>query len=205
VHENGKGLLAYSRGRPGKDRSCVTFSSSLDLNKKIQDLKNDFLLHNEIKMMLLVSITTNNMIRYVSMYPEVWFLDCTAGELGYANACLSIWLYIFVINNLVYFSLYTILSGTNQQKKELFVMAVRSASGDTLPGNLTIIPSAQKWVFHAIYQHAFPHLYSSEVCSRNRLVLTDEDTSQFKPFESLISTTHIFNLSKVMICTFHGI
>jgi hypothetical protein len=65
-------------------------------------------------------------------------------------------------------------------------MAVYSASGDTLPGNLTITPSAQKWVLHAIYQHAFPHLYSSEVCSGNRVVLTDEDTSQFKPFEGLI-------------------
>ncbi len=84
-------------------------------------------------------------------------------------------------------------------------MAVHSAIGDTLPGNLTIIPSAQKWVFHAIYQHVFSHLYSSEVCSRNRPVLTEEDTSQFKPFESLITTTNIFKLSKVMICTFHGI
>ncbi len=83
-------------------------------------------------------------------------------------------------------------------------MTVCSASGDTLPGNLTIIPSAQEWLFHAIYQH-FPHLYSPEVCSRNRVVLTDEDTSQFKPYESIISTTNIFNLSKVMICTFHGI
>jgi hypothetical protein len=78
-----------------------------------------------------------------------------------------------IIYNLVYFYLYIFSSGTNRQKKELFVMAVCSASGDTLPGNLTIIPSAQKWVFHAIYQHAFPHLYSSEVCLRNRLVLTD--------------------------------
>jgi hypothetical protein len=112
--------------------------------------------------------------------------------------------FIVVTYNLVHFYL-TFFSGTNQQKKELFMMAVHSGSGDTIPGNLTIIPSAQKWVFHAIYQHAFPHLYSSEVCSRNRLVLTDEDTSQFKPFESLISTTNIFKLSKVMICTFHMI
>jgi hypothetical protein len=77
-------------------------------------------------MMLRVSIATNNMIRYVSMYPEVWFLDCTAGEWGYANARSSIWLYTnwlpsyFVIYNLVYFSLYTFSSGTNGQKKELF-------------------------------------------------------------------------------------
>jgi hypothetical protein len=107
-----------------------------------------------------------------------------------------------VTYNLFYFGLYTFLSDTNQQKKELVVMAVCSAREDTLPGSLTIIPSAQKWVFHAIYQHAFPHLYSYEVCSQNRLVLTDEGTSQFKSFESLISTTNIFNLLKVMICTF---
>ncbi len=87
MNENGKGLLAYSRGRPGKDCNCVPFSSSLDLEVKVQDPRNDFLLHNKTKMMLLVSIATNNMIRYVSMYPEVWFLDRTAGEWVYANAC----------------------------------------------------------------------------------------------------------------------
>jgi hypothetical protein len=55
---------------------------------------------------------------------------------------------------------------TNWQKKQLFVMAVHTPSGTTLPENLTIIASEQKWVFHAIYQLAFPHLYSSDVCSR---------------------------------------
>ncbi len=58
----------------------MQFPSSLDLDKKIKDLRKDFLSHNETKMMLLVSIATNDMIRYVSMYPEVWFLDYTAGE-----------------------------------------------------------------------------------------------------------------------------
>jgi hypothetical protein len=66
-------------------RSCISAVA-------IQDLRNYFLLHNEMKTMLLVSITTNDMIRYVLMYPEVWLLDCTAGEWGYANACSSIWL-----------------------------------------------------------------------------------------------------------------
>jgi hypothetical protein len=59
--------------------------------------------------------------------------------------------FIFAFYNLVDTYLYTLFTGTNQQKKELFVMAVCTASGDKLPGNLTIIPSAQKWVFHAIY------------------------------------------------------
>ncbi len=161
--------------------------------------------------MLLVLIATNDKIRYVSMYPEVWFLDCTAGEYGGCQnmaiilSTYKLVTFIFALYILVDTYLYTLFTGTNRQKKELFVMAVHSASGDTLPGNLTIIPSAQTWVFHAIYQHAFPHLYPSEVSSRNRLVLVDEDTSQLKPFESLITTTSIFELSKVMICTFHGI
>jgi len=65
-------------------------------------------------------------------------------------------------------------------------MAVRTPSGNTLLGNLSIIPSEQKWVIHALYQHAFPHLYSSEVCFRNRLVLTDEDEAEYRSFESIL-------------------
>ena len=84
-------------------------------------------------------------------------------------------------------------------------MAVRTPSGRTLPGNLAIIPSEQSWVFHAIYQYAFPHLYSSEVCSRNRLVLTDKDEAEYRSFEALIETTSDFKQSTVMLCTFHGV
>jgi len=84
-------------------------------------------------------------------------------------------------------------------------MAVLTPSGKTLPGNLAIIPSEQSWVFYAIYQHAFPHLYSSKVCSRNRLVLTDEDEAEYRSFEALIKTTSDFKQSTVMVCTFHGV
>ena len=100
--------------------------------------------------------------------------------------------------------MFNLNQGTNRQKCELFVAAVRSASGDTLPVNLTIIPFAQKWVFNAIYQLAFPSLYSSIVCSMNRLVLTDEDEAQYAAFESAIATMPEFSKSNVMLCTFHG-
>jgi hypothetical protein len=69
-------------------------------------------------------------------------------------------------------------------------MAVRTPSGNTLSGNLSIIPSEQKWIFHALYQHAFPHLFSSEVCLRNQLVLTDEDEAEYRSFESIIQVTN---------------
>jgi hypothetical protein len=94
------------------------------------------------------------------------------------------------------------LLGTNRQKKQLFVMAVHTPSGRTLPGNLANIPSEQSWVFHAFYQYAFPHLYSLEVCSRNRLVLTDKDEAEYRSFDALIETTKDFKQSTVMLCTF---
>ena len=86
-------------------------------------------------------------------------------------------------------------------------MAIWTSSGNTLPGKLTIIPSEQKqkWVFHAIYQLAFPELYSNEVCSQNHVVITDEDKAEYWSFESLIETSKVFTRSKVLICLSHGI
>jgi hypothetical protein len=82
-------------------------------------------------------------------------------------------------------------------------MAVRTSSGCTLPGNLTIIPSEQKWVFHAIYQLAFPEFYSNEVCSQNCVVITDEDKAEYRSFEFLIEMSKVFTRSQVLICTFY--
>ena len=96
-------------------------------------------------------------------------------------------------------------SGTNREKKDLFVVAVRSASGATLPVNVTVIPSAQKWAFETLYKTAFPQLYSPDVCTMNRLVLTDEEKAEYEPFQTAIETTDYFQQSKVMLCTFHAI
>jgi hypothetical protein len=96
-------------------------------------------------------------------------------------------------------------SGTNRHRQELFVMAVRTPAGQTFPGNFTIIPSAKKWVFHAIFRLAFLELYGDEVCSMNRLVLTDEEDAEYRSFESLIATNVKFKKSKVMLCIFHAI
>ena len=51
------------------------------MREKILELRNDFNMHNKTKMLLFISIATNDMVKYVSMYPEVWFLDCTYGEI----------------------------------------------------------------------------------------------------------------------------
>jgi hypothetical protein len=72
--------------------------------------------------------------------------------------------------------------------KELFVMAVCSPTGKTFPGNFTIIPSAKKWVFRAIYCLAFLSLYGEHICSLKQLVITDEEDAEYCSFETLILT-----------------
>jgi hypothetical protein len=102
-------------------------------------------------------------------------------------------------------SLYLSSVGTNNQKKELFVMAVHSPTGKTFPGNFTIIPSAKKWVFHANYHLAFLSLYDKHICLLNQLVIMDEENAEYCSFETLILTHEMFQSSTVMLCTSHAI
>ena len=81
-------------------------------------------------------------------------------------------------------------------------MAVRTPAGQSFPGNFAIIPSAKKWVFHAIFRLAFLELYGDKVCSMNCLVLTDEEDAEYRSFESLIATNVKFKKFKVMLCIF---
>jgi hypothetical protein len=84
-------------------------------------------------------------------------------------------------------------------------MAVRTPCGKTFPSHFSIIPSSKKWVYHAIFRLAILELYGDKVCSMNRLVLTDEEDAEYRPFESLIATNDKFKSSKVMLCIFHAI
>jgi hypothetical protein len=80
-------------------------------------------------------------------------------------------------------------------------MAIRTPTGRTFPGNFTIIPLSKKWVFHAIFWHAFLSLYGEFICSLNRLVVTDEEDAAYRSFECLRATQNVFQFSRVMLCT----
>jgi hypothetical protein len=84
-------------------------------------------------------------------------------------------------------------------------MAVQTHCGKTFPGNFSIIPSSKKWVFHAIFRIAFLQLYGTGIYSMNRLVLSDEEDTEYWSFEALIATNDIFKSSKVMLCIFRAI
>ena len=48
-------------------------------------------------------------------------------------------------------------------------------------------------------------LYGTDTCSRNRLVLCDEDESEYGPFENQILTNKTFKDSCLMLCIFHAL
>jgi hypothetical protein len=50
------------------------------IEEDLAGLRNYFVLNDKSKKLVLVLMATDEMIRLVSMYPEVWFMDTTAGE-----------------------------------------------------------------------------------------------------------------------------
>ena len=176
-HDPKNGFMSYFSKRKGKPpaptRMILPPHSSSDLNSEMDGIRKDLRVSATSKILLLLSIATDDMIRQVVMHPHVWFMDVT--------------------------------SGTNKQKKDWFLMAVRTPQGKTFPGNLTVIPSGKRWVFSTIYQRAFILLYGEATCSHNCLLLCDEDHCEYGPFEDAIVTNKCFQKLSLFICNFHGI
>ena len=83
LHKSSKGLFAYPKGRPRKDgnqaKGGIQLPSSDDVETSIFKIRRDKLIPDSSEWMVLLSFATDEMIRYMSMYPQVWFMDCTAG------------------------------------------------------------------------------------------------------------------------------
>jgi hypothetical protein len=75
MHVTGEGLFSQAKGWPERT-PLPCMESYMD---KILQLRKDYRLHDNTQMMVLLSLCTKDMNKYVSMYPEVWFVDCTAG------------------------------------------------------------------------------------------------------------------------------
>ena len=92
MHVTGSGLFSQTKGRPDSETRQKLKCSDF-LNEKILELRKDFSLHDDTKMLVMLSISTNDMNRYVSMYPDVWFIDCTCGESLCSNLYVLIRIY----------------------------------------------------------------------------------------------------------------
>ena len=169
---NGDLFVYKNRGRPTTEE-VVLLSCPKKMKKELKRMKKEMSFKDETEILLAISVASDDMIRSVHMFPEVFYMDVTAN--------------------------------TNKQKRDLFLMVVKDANGETFIGNATIIPSGKRWVFQKIYSTFFLHLYGEATIGRNRLALTDDDTSEHGPLDNVITTMSCYSLSKHMLCVFHAI
>ena len=75
-------MFAYPKGCPRKDgnqaKGGIQLPSSDDIEMSIFKIWRDKLIPDSSEWMVLLSFATNEMIKYMSMYPQIWFMDCTA-------------------------------------------------------------------------------------------------------------------------------
>ena len=160
-----------NRGCPCQSQTTIQCSN--DLKLELMSLVKEMGYRKGTEILLALSIATDDMVRHVQMFPEVFYLDVT--------------------------------SNTNRQKRNLFLMVVKDASGETFIGNGTVVPSEKRWVFHRVYHDFFLILYGEHTISRNRLIITDDDDAEHGPLDNLIVTTDYYKNTIHMLCIFHAI
>ena len=53
---------------------------AFDMEKRIHKIRCDKGIPDSSEWMVMLSLATKEMIKYISMYSEVWVMDCTAGK-----------------------------------------------------------------------------------------------------------------------------
>ena len=97
------------------------------------------------------------------------------------------------------------IANTNRQKRDLFLIVVKDASGEYFIGNATLLPCGQLWMFTKLYQYFFYQLYGPVTLSRLRLALTDEDLASRGSFDAATHAMACYTNAKHMLCIFHTI
>ena len=182
-HETGRGLIATrGRGRPpGK-------------KKKHQKV---------VEEEIIIADFPQDREKEIAEMRRSLFVKDDSTVLLLVSICTDAMIKLVAMHPEVWFM--DVTSSVNKQKSDLFMLAIRTPSGRTFPGNFTFIPSGKSWVFQCIYQYAFTSLFGTTVCSYNRLALFDDDFSERGPYESCIATLPHFSKSKVMLCVFHAV
>ena len=52
----------------------------LTINDQLESMRKDHIMNDKAQMLVMISMATDEMIQMVAMYPEVWFMDTTAGD-----------------------------------------------------------------------------------------------------------------------------
>ena len=97
-----------------------------------------------------------------------------------------------------------VIANTNRQKRDLFLMVVKDATGECFIGNAVLLPCGQLWAFTKIYRYFFYQLYGSVTLSRLRLALTDDDSASHGSFDAATHAMACYANAKHMPCMFHA-
>jgi hypothetical protein len=57
----------------------ICLNNTAKIQADLERLRDDYILNEKSQMLVMVSMATNEMIQLVTMYPDVWFMDTTAG------------------------------------------------------------------------------------------------------------------------------
>jgi hypothetical protein len=79
ILHNNTGLYACSKGCPSNEEVRIQLDCSTKIQADLERLRDDHILNEKSQMLVMISMATNEMIQLVAMYPDVWFMDTTAG------------------------------------------------------------------------------------------------------------------------------
>ncbi len=70
MHVSGEGIIVHANGRPTEE-TRIQPKCSDSIQQKVLQLRKDFATHDNTKKLMMISISTKDMNRFVSMHPEV--------------------------------------------------------------------------------------------------------------------------------------
>ncbi len=73
------GLNACSKVCPSNEEVRIRFDCSAKIQADLERLREDYIVNKKSQMLVMISMATDEMIQIVAMYPDVWFMDTTAG------------------------------------------------------------------------------------------------------------------------------
>ena len=79
MHDD-SGLFACGKGWPTKEATRIRLECPKQIEDDLKSMREDFLINDKSQMLVMLSMATDEMIRLVAMYPDVWFMDTTAGK-----------------------------------------------------------------------------------------------------------------------------
>ncbi len=79
MHDD-SGLFACGKGWPTKEATRIRLECPKQIQDDLKSMREDFLINDKSQMLGMLSMATDEMISLVAMYPDVWFMDTTAGK-----------------------------------------------------------------------------------------------------------------------------